>query len=271
MNYYYLISLILSFLLTYVALPKVMDMLLRSNIVCENFKSDLIPTSMGIVFVFIQVITLGTLQILFDFNNNFNLVYLVGFIFIGLLGLFDDLTGEKKIKGLRGHIKAFFKGTLTTGAIKAFLGFFISLVVSSYISNSFKDFIINSLLIGLFTNFVNLFDLRPGRAAKLFVAISLVFIITNFTKDNNYILFSFFGILIPYIILDLKSKVMMGDVGSNTLGFTLGIYAATSLNPMVKYTILILLIIFHIIAEKVSFSKIIDNNKFLRFLDNIGR
>ena len=160
MNYYYLISLILSFLLTYVALPKVMDMLLRSNIVCENFKSDLIPTSMGIVFVFIQVITLGTLQILFDFNNNFNLVYLVGFIFIGLLGLFDDLTGEKKIKGLRGHIKAFFKGTLTTGAIKAFLGFFISLVVSSYISNSFKDFIINSLLIGLFTNFVNLFDLR---------------------------------------------------------------------------------------------------------------
>ena len=105
----------------------------------------------------------------------------------------------------------------------------------------------------------------------MFVAISLVFIITNFTKDNNYILFSFFGILIPYIILDLKSKVMMGDVGSNTLGFTLGIYAATSLNPMVKYTILILLIIFHIIAEKVSFSKIIDNNKFLRFLDNIGR
>lgn len=271
MNYYWLISFILPLILSYMTLPKVSDMLLKSKVVCENFKSDLIPTSMGIVFVFIQVITLGILKIFFDFNGSFNLIYLLGFVFMGLLGLFDDLTGDKKIKGLKGHIKAFFKGTLTTGAIKAFLGFFIALVVSSYISSSLIDFIINSLLIGLFTNFVNLFDLRPGRATKLFVIISLAFIITNFTKDSNYILFSLLGILIPYMILDLKAKVMMGDVGSNTLGFTLGIYAAANLNFMAKNIILVLLIIFHIIAEKVSFSKVIDNNRFLKFLDNIGR
>lgn len=271
MNHYGIISFVLSLLLSYIALPKVVDMLLKSNVVCENFKSDLIPTSMGIVFVFIQVITLGILQILFDFNDNFNLIYLLGFVFIGLLGLFDDLTGEKKIKGLKGHIRAFLKGTLTTGAIKAFLGFFISILISSYISNSIKDFLINSFVIGLFTNFVNLFDLRPGRASKLFIIISLVFIMTNFTRDINYILFSFLGILTPYIILDLKGKVMMGDVGSNTLGYTLGIYAAINYSIIAKVLILLLLIIFHIMAEKVSFSKVIDNNGFLKFIDNIGR
>ncbi len=271
MNYLGLIGFIFSFLLSYIGLPKVLAMLSRANVLCENFKSELIPVSVGIIFVFVQVTTLGALQIFFGLNEKFNLIYLTGFIFIGFLGLLDDLTGEKKIKGLKGHIKAFFKGVLTTGALKAFFGFFISLVVSSYISNSVIDFIINSLLIGLFTNFINLFDLRPGRAAKVFFVISLVFIMTNFRNHNNYILFSFWGILIPYIILDLKGKVMMGDVGSNTLGFTLGIYAATSFSPMIKDIILILLIVFHIIAEKVSFSKIIDNNRFLRFLDNIGR
>ncbi len=270
MDYYYLISFLLSFIISYIALPKFSDMMLNSNTVCENFKTDLIPTSMGIVFVFTQTVTLGILEILFDFNSNFNLVYLLGFVFIGLLGLLDDLTGEKKIKGLKGHIKAFFKGTLTTGALKAFLGFFISLVVSSYISNSLMEFFINSLLIGLFTNFINLFDLRPGRAAKVFIIISLIFIIASFTKGNIHILLSFLGILIPYIILDLKSKVMMGDVGSNTLGFTLGIYA-TSFSLIIKALILIVLIVFHIIAERVSFSKVIDNNRFLKFLDNIGR
>ncbi|TCU72765.1 UDP-N-acetylmuramyl pentapeptide phosphotransferase/UDP-N-acetylglucosamine-1-phosphate transferase [Tissierella praeacuta] len=271
MYYCGITSFILSFILSSIALPMLIDMLFKSNVVCENFKSSLIPTSMGIVFVFVQVITLGILKILFDFNDNLSLVYLLGFVFIGLLGLFDDLTGEKKIKGLKGHIKAFFKGVLTTGAIKAFLGFFISLVVSSYISNSLKDFMINSFLIGLFTNFINLFDLRPGRAVKIFMIISLVFIFSNLLGNSNYILFSFLGILIPYIILDLKAKAMMGDVGSNTLGFTLGLYAATSFNLTIKSIILILLIIIHIMAEKVSFSKVIDNNKILKFLDNIGR
>ncbi|WP_353095870.1 phospho-N-acetylmuramoyl-pentapeptide-transferase [Tissierella praeacuta] len=271
MGYYKIISFILSFVLAYIALPKFIDMLLKANVVCENFKSDLIPTSMGIVFIFIQVITLGILEILFGSDDNYNLLYLLGLVFIGLLGLFDDLTGEKKIKGLKGHIKAFFKGILTTGFIKASLGFFISLVVSSYISNSLRDFVINSFLIGLFTNLINLFDLRPGRATKIFMIIALTFIITDYYGNNNYILFSFFGVLIPYIFLDLKAKVMMGDVGSNVLGFTLGLYAATSYDFTVRSIILVLLIIVHIMAERVSFSKIIDSNKFLRFLDNIGR
>lgn len=271
MNYLKPTSFILSLFLSYISLPMIMRMLFRSNIVCENFEFVKIPTSMGLVFVFVQVITLGILDILFGLNDNFNLVYLLGFIFIGMIGLLDDLIGEKTIKGLRGHIKALFDGILTTGAIKAILGFFISFIVSFYISNAIKDLIINSLLIGLFTNFINLFDLRPGRAIKVFVIFSLMFVGFSKFKDKNYIMYSFFGIIIPYIKFDLKAMAMMGDVGSNILGFTLGIFAAVSFSLALRMTILIILLIFHFMAEKVSFSKIIDNNTFLKYIDDLGR
>ena len=266
-----IISFVLSGILSYIGLPMIRGMLFDSNVVCENFRSQSIPNAMGLLFIFVQVITIGILQIIYNFTNDFNLIYLLGFGFIGIIGLLDDLIGEKKIKGLRGHIKAFFRGTLTTGAIKAFLGLFISLVVSSYISFDIINFIVNALVIALFTNCINLFDLRPGRAAKVFIIVSAVFIITGFARDINYIIFSMYGLLIPYMILDLKAEIMMGDTGANVLGFTLGIYAAIGFQLMPKVIILSILVIIHYLAEKVSFSKIIENNRILKYLDDMGR
>lgn len=271
MNYILFLSLIISSILTYLFLPMVRNMLIVSDVVCENFKFEEIPTAMGLVFVFAQVITLGSLQIICNFNNDFNLIYLLGLVFIGLIGLLDDLIGDKTVKGLKGHIKSFFKGKLTTGGIKAFLGLFISLVISSYISSDVLGFFVNGLLIGLFTNFINLFDLRPGRATKVFALISILFIVFNVNSYNNYIIISFYGILIQYISLDLKSKIMMGDTGANVLGYTLGIYCASNFEMIPKIIILILLMLVHLLAEKVSFSKIIENNKILKYLDDIGR
>ncbi|NLY85907.1 MAG: phospho-N-acetylmuramoyl-pentapeptide-transferase [Tissierellia bacterium] len=266
-----LVSFALSLFLSYILIPRFINMLLKAKIVCENYKLEMIPTSVGLVFVFVQVITLGLMEIVLGFNDNFFLVYLLGFIFIGFLGLLDDLIGSKYIKGLRGHIKALFHGEITTGALKAIFGFFISLVTSSILSTSFVDFVINTFVIGLFTNFINLFDLRPGRAAKMFIFLAIILLIANINNKYAYIIWSFFGILIPYINLDLKARAMMGDVGSNTLGYTLGVFAVTSFHITGKLIILILLVIFHILSEKVSFSKVIENNRFLKFLDMIGR
>ncbi len=271
MDYIGLICFLISLVLSYIALPMVKEMLLKSNIVCENFRNVKIATSLGLVFVFVQVVTLGIIQIFFKFENNYNLIYLLGFCFIGMLGILDDLIGEKNIKGLRGHVKALFSGVLTTGGIKAMFGLFISIILSNYISINFIDFIINSLIIGLFTNLINMFDLRPGRATKVFVVFALLFILSGFIREKSYIIYSLFGILIPYIRLDLKAMAMMGDVGSNVLGFTLGILAATSFSFVFRIIILFLLIVFHLLAEKVSFSKIIDNNKVLRYFDSLGR
>lgn len=261
---------ILSLILTYIGLPKIRNMLINSNVIESNYKFVNIPTSMGIIFIFVQVISLGVFNIIFNVKDDIIIIYLLGFVFIGILGLLDDLIGDKNIKGLKGHIKALYNGNLTTGGIKASLGLFISIIIS-WILYSGINIIINSIIIALFTNFINLFDLRPGRASKVFIFIALIFIITSSINALNLILLSLIGIVFPYIFLDLKGKAMMGDVGSNILGFSLGIYASYSYNIRYRIVILTFLILFHIISEKYSFSKIIEKNKLLKILDNMGR
>lgn len=271
MNFIFLFSFFISMSLTYVFLPMLTKMVGESNLVCLNYKNKKIPTAMGLTFIFTQTLTLGMLKIFLSLEDQFLIIYLIGFIFIGFLGLIDDTIGDDKYKGLRGHLGAFLKGELTTGNIKALLGGFIALYISSYFSNGLFNIVINALLIALLTNFMNLFDLRPGRAGKLFIFISLVSIILNLNIEYNYILYSLIGSLIIYMKYDLKAQVMMGDTGSNVLGYTLGFYFANTFNIYIRVFIVVILLVLHLIAEKVSFTKIIRNSKILNYIDMIGR
>ena len=79
------------------------------------------------------------------------------------------------------------------------------------------------------------------------------------------------AILLFYLPFDLKAKVMMGDVGSNLLGATLGIMMSWMLSDLGKVISILILIGLQLTAEKFSFSKMIEENRWLRYLDNIGR
>lgn len=46
-----LVSFALSLFLSYILIPRFINMLLKAKIVCENYKLEIIPTSVGIVFV----------------------------------------------------------------------------------------------------------------------------------------------------------------------------------------------------------------------------
>ncbi|MCB5558486.1 phospho-N-acetylmuramoyl-pentapeptide-transferase [Anaerosalibacter bizertensis] len=266
-----IISLLISTIIAFIGTPFIFNMLKDGDCLCLNYKKESIPSSMGLLFVIVQTITVVLIGLYVKKDLIIIMLYLVGFILIGLVGLLDDLIGDEKVKGFKGHIKSFFKGTLTTGGLKAGIGFLIALIISIYISNGVLEVVVNTLVIALFTNLINLFDLRPGRASKVFVIMSIILMLTSIDNYFSFILFSFFGILIKYLPMDLKAKCMMGDVGSNTLGLTLGVYCAYthSLNSKIIY--LTILIIVQMLSEAISFSKVIEENKFLRFIDNLGR
>lgn len=271
MNYINFIIFIISFILSYIGSPMIFNMLIKAKVLGLNYMKEEIPICMGLLFIFVQTITISIALIVTDFNR-YNLIsYLFAFVLIGLVGLLDDLIGDNHIKGFKGHIKSFFRGNLTTGGIKAGIGFFISLYIAIILSKSFMEVIVNTLIVALFTNLTNLFDLRPGRSIKVFLFISIFMLFTSRVEGYNFLFYSFYGILTIYFPLDLKGKAMMGDVGSNVLGITLGIYCGYTHSLIIKSIYLFLLIIIHIAAEKVSFSKIIENNRLLSFIDNIGR
>ena len=272
-NYILYAILILTGLLgTYAIIPLFRSLLIESNVLRPNYKKDMIPVSMGIVFLPMLIINA---IILAYFTTNFKdmlhiFIFLFGLVSMFFAGILDDIIGNRDVSGLKGHFKSLLNGKLTTGGFKALFGGFIGLVISIAISKNIYDIVINTLIIALSTNLMNLLDLRPGRAIKGYLLISIVLLFTLGEYTRNLLLLIFPNV-IAYFNQDLKAKAMMGDTGSNVLGISIGILFVMGYPLKVRLICLAFLIFIHILTEKYSLTKIIENNKFLNFIDKLGR
>lgn len=269
---------VLGFLGTYFMIPLFKSMLVNGNIIRPNYKKEMIPVGMGIVFlpmlIINSIIVIYFLWGIMGAIDTVGLICLLLFVFsimcMFFAGALDDLIGNRDVSGLKGHFKSLFKGELTTGGFKALFGGFVGLVVSVCLSSSIVEIIVNTLVIALSTNLMNLFDLRPGRAIKAY----LVIIIPIFFTLTGYIQILPLLILpnvLAYFNTDLKARAMMGDTGSNVLGISIGVLMALGYDIKVRVCWLVFLVLMHLITEKFSLTKIIEKNRVLKFIDNLGR
>ena len=186
-NYILYAILILTGLLgTYAIIPLFRSLLIESNVLRPNYKKDMIPVSMGIVFLPMLIINA---IILAYFTTNFKdmlhiFIFIFGIMAMFFAGIIDDTIGNRDVSGLKGHFKSLFKGKLTTGGFKALFGGFVGLIISVCISKNIADIIVNTLVIALSTNLMNLFDLRPGRAIKVYlvIMIAIFFTLTGYVQ-----------------------------------------------------------------------------------------
>lgn len=257
---------------TYAVIPLFRNLLIDSNVLRPNYKKDMIPVSMGIVFLPMLIINA---IILAYFTTNFKdmlyiFIFLFGLVSMFFAGILDDIIGNRDVSGLKGHFKSLLNGKLTTGGFKALFGGFIGIVISITISKNIYDIVINTLIIALSTNLMNLLDLRPGRAIKGYLVISIVLLFTLGGYTRNLLLLILPNV-VAYFNQDLKAKAMMGDTGSNVLGISIGILFVMGYSLNVRLIWLAFLIFIHILTEKYSLTKIIENNKFLNFIDKLGR
>lgn len=257
--------------LSFNVIPLIYGLLMNNNCTALNYRKQHIPIGMGLVFILVQSFVILIFNLYKNFSDTFVYLYIISILMIGLIGIIDDLIGEKEVKGFKGHISSLLKLKLTTGGLKLIIGGVAALIVSITVSKNLLELIVNILIIGLFTNLINLFDLRPGRASKVFLLLSILLTLSARLKGYNYILASLMGILLAYLPYDLKAKSMMGDAGSNVLGMTLGVFCVGTQSISVKVLYLIVLVIIHVISELHSLTEIIDNNKVLCYIDKLGR
>lgn len=269
---FYIIMLLLGALTTYIVMPFFRKMLISNNVIRPNYKKDMIPVSMGLVFL--PTIIINSIILVYFCKNINNLVYtfmyLFGLISMCLVGILDDIVGNRDVSGLKGHFKSLFKGTLTTGGFKALFGGFVGLVISVAISKSIVDICINTLIIALSTNLMNLLDLRPGRAIKVYLVIIVAIFLSVVGYPKALVLILLPSVIV-YFIDDLKAKAMMGDTGSNVLGISIGILFVIGYSRPIRIYWLVFLVFIHLLTEKYSLTKIIENNKVLNFIDKLGR
>jgi len=199
-------------------------------------------------------------------------------------GLFDDWAGSNQIKGFKGHLTALLHGHLTTGGLK-FLGIgllSLFLAISLYYDGvaSILRVALVTCVIALAANLMNLFDLRPGRAGKMYllglVIAFLCIIAFGLLEVLGWwgllaLLLAALGPLLAVWRFDLAEKGMIGDAGANSMGVFLGFLFATSLPVWGLVVSVVGLALVNLLSERVSFSRIIERNRALTALDNLGR
>lgn len=186
------------------------------------------------------------------------------------LGLADDYFGSPEAKGLKGHLKLLLSGRVSTGIIKAGGGLLSSLAFATVAADGVVAVLVATLLVALMANAFNLLDLRPGRAAKAFLAVG-VLLATLGGLARAPVLAPALGAVLAYLPHDLRCRVMLGDTGANALGAVLGGAAVLSLSPAVQVPLLGGLVLLHWYAERASLSEFIARRPVLRFLDELGR
>lgn len=233
------------------------------------------------------------------------------------LGMADDAFGGSGPKGFAGHLDALRHGRLTTGMLKM-LGigviavFYAATAAPGVLGKSDPGgtrlagagwfvlaWLLAALVIALSANLMNLLDLRPGRALKVYVlavpAPAVLFALASVAAYNadaaSYaaeiadlvlqpweagvaaaaLVIVLLGPAVAVWSADLGERAMLGDAGANTMGAVVG-YLLTAVLDLTGLAIAAaVLLALNLLSERISFSDAIDRIAPLRMFDRLGR
>lgn len=198
----------------------------------------------------------------------------------GSLGALDDLAGDSRSKGLRGHLSALARGEVTTGAVKI-----AGLAATGLLAAALADrmpphgtgrgsgphlvpTLVGGAVIAGSANLVNLLDLRPGRALKATVIAGAA---TGLSPRSEAAAAAATGAALGLLAPDLAGETMLGDTGANAAGALLGTALVQRTGLRGRLVALAVLAGLTLASEKVSFTAVIESTPGLRELDALGR
>ncbi len=193
-------------------------------------------------------------------------------------GYVDDQLEDRfpaKGKGLHGHLGALREGKLTSGALKiALIGAgaavgAATLTEKQGVVRTACSWGSRTALIAGTANLINLLDLRPGRAIKVSAAAAVPLALGS--SGAGQLAAGVIGTGAVCASDDLAGRTMLGDMGANAIGAGLGYALASSAHPVVRGGALACVVGLTLASEKVSFSRVIENNAILSRIDQFGR
>lgn len=189
---------------------------------------------------------------------------------IGLVGAYDDRYGDSHARGLRGHLVALRQGRVTTGLVKLVTMGGIAAFSASRQSKRPVDVALGTVLVAGSANLVNLFDLRPGRAAKVSGTAAALLSRVG-PAPARAVAAAAGGAVAVGLVPDIREQAMLGDCGAGALGATLGWSLAMRPSRLARFVAAVGVVGATLASERTSFSAVIDANPVLRRLDRLGR
>jgi UDP-GlcNAc:undecaprenyl-phosphate GlcNAc-1-phosphate transferase len=241
----------------------------------ENYRGRLLACPLGVVIVAAAVLALAPLAIAQQLASATVLapelgwvaVYVLG---VALLGLADDVLADRA-RGWRGHAAAVRDGGFSTGALKAAGSAGLALYVMAEQGVGTARFVLGAVVLVLATNAFNLLDLRPGRAAKVFLALGVLLTILGGRLAPLWVVGLFAGPILVVGFYDLRELGLLGDTGSNLLGAVAGAWLVLTLSDLGLGIAVVVLAGLTAYGEFRSISELIERTPGLREIDSLGR
>ncbi|MET9830021.1 hypothetical protein ABZ078_12010 [Streptomyces sp. NPDC006385] len=139
----------------------------------------------------------------------------------GACGAYDDVAGAgDPRRGFRAHLSALRDGEVTSGAVKLFGISAAGLVAGAFLKERPVDKLLAGAVIAGAAHFVNLVDVRPGRAAAAVLALGAPGLLR--AGPGAGIAATAMGAAAAVLPDDLGERAMIGDTGAHALGAALG-------------------------------------------------
>jgi len=242
---------------------------LPEQLYAENFRGRPIPRILGIVLVAWATLGMAVLApAAGDASESWSVFGAALLVFAA--GLVDDLAPIGP-RGLRGHLGALLSGRMTTGILKVLVTAGAAVVVVALLDRGDAVTRLGAVtLIAATTNVWNGLDVRPGRALKAFIVLMVVMVLAAAEALGGPIGAAVLSGAVLVLLPDLREWAMLGDAGSNLLGFTAGVMLAGALPTWAMWPAAAIAVALNVVAETVTFSRVIDAVPPLRWFDRLG-
>jgi hypothetical protein len=240
----------------------------------ENYRGRRLPISLGLIAILPGAVAGTLVSLLFDGMGSFPAaawISLGASLLVFAAGILDDLRPIGP-RGVRGHVWSLARGHVTTGIVKMLVIVGASAVVAAAQPvQQGATRLAGIALLAASANLWNGLDVRPGRAIKAFLVLSPIVLAAGLPLRFAP---TFLGVLLGAALAlpaDLGERAMLGDCGSNLLGFTAGLGLYASLPAWGAWAAAAVAVGLNVAAETVTLSRLVDASPPLRWFDRLGR
>jgi hypothetical protein len=246
-----------------------------------NYRGRLLPVVLGIAVT--SGVVVGSLAVLMGDLRRARILptiegtlqILVAIVMVFIAGLFDD-RHPHLARGLMAHARALARGTLTSGILKLVAIVVASTVVIEATRGISLDSAVGIAFIAGTANLWNQLDVAPGRAIKFYLLAAVAVLgataLMGLCVPCGFSVFVITGLAAALVALpfDLREWAMLGDGGSNVLGFLVGAGLFLRLSTGWLWIGLGVVLVLTLLAETVTLSRFITAAP-LRWFDDFGR
>jgi UDP-GlcNAc:undecaprenyl-phosphate/decaprenyl-phosphate GlcNAc-1-phosphate transferase len=252
-------------------------MLVRASIprlLRENHAGRLVPAVLGMGLMAAVVLsTAVTAAVAGDAREPDRVLTwaIVASVVLGVVGLFDDLA-EDRARGFRGHIESLLhRGRPTTGIVKLAAGVAAGTTLALVMGGSLIRVAAAAVLMAVSANVWNALDVVPGRALKVAIVALLPLLWASWGEPPGIMVAATLGAAVALLPFDLLERGMLGDAGSNPLGFLVGVGLAAVLPTPGVVAAAVGALVLQVAAETVTISRLVEATPPLRWFDRLGR